>query len=117
MIDEISQILNKKNELFKQFINNGKLQSDYDRYECIRNDLTESIRPSIEKFHLRLSAKLSDPSTSAKTCSILKTFVNGKNVPLIPSLLADGEFVTNILEKANNFNDFFSQPIPANIKQ
>ena len=112
MIDEISQILNKKNELFKQFINNGKLQSDYDRYEYIRNDLTESIRSSIEKFHLRLSAKL-----SAKTCSILKTFVNGKNVPLIPSLLADGEFVTNILEKANNFNDFFSQPIPANIKQ
>ena len=28
---EIRQILNKKDELFKQFFNNGKLQSDYDR--------------------------------------------------------------------------------------
>ena len=28
---EIRQILNKKDELFKQFVNNGKLQSDYDR--------------------------------------------------------------------------------------
>ena len=28
--DETRQILNKAKELFQQFINNGKLQSDYD---------------------------------------------------------------------------------------
>ena len=40
---------------------------------------------------------------------MLKTFVNGKNVPLIPLLLANGKFFTDFLEKANVFNDFFSQ--------
>lgn len=39
--DKIRQILNKKNEFFKQFINNGKLQSDYDRLQCIRRNLVE----------------------------------------------------------------------------
>ena len=67
-------------------------------------------RSSKEKFYLCLSAKLFDPSISAKTYwSILKTFVNGKQVPLISSLLVNGKFVTNFLEKANIFNDFFSQ--------
>ena len=81
---EIRQILYKKDELFKQFINNGKLQSDYERLECIRSDLVEFIMFSKEQFHLRLPAKLSDPSTSAKTYwSILKTFVIGKKAPLI----------------------------------
>ena len=65
--------------LLKLFINNGKLQINYDRLQCIRSDFVESIRSSKEKFHPRLSPKLSNPYTSAKPyCSILKTFVNGK---------------------------------------
>ena len=61
------QILNKKNELSKQFINNGKLQRDYDRLQCIRSDLVQYIRFSKEKFLFRLSAKLSKSTISAKT--------------------------------------------------
>ena len=58
---------------------------DYDRLQCIRSDLEESITSSKEKFYLRLSGKLSDPSTSAKTYwSIPKTFFNGKKISLIP---------------------------------
>ena len=36
--DKTLQILNKKNELFKQFIKKGKLQ-----LKCMRSDLVESI--------------------------------------------------------------------------
>ena len=83
--DEIRQFLNKRDEIFfKRFINRGKLQSDYDGLQFIRSDLVESIRSSKEKFNVRSSTKLSDPSTTAKTYWwILKTFVNGKNVPLL----------------------------------
>ena len=50
--DEIRQILNKKGEQFKQFINNGKLKSDYDRLQCIRSDLIESMRSFIFVYPL-----------------------------------------------------------------
>ena len=80
--------------------------------QCIRSDLVKPIRSLKEKFNLRLSDKLSDPSTSAKTYwSIRKTFLNGKKVQLIPPLLVTEKFDSNILEKANIFNDIFSQSI------
>ena len=71
-----------------------------------------------EKFYYKLSTKLANPSTSSKTYwSILKTFVNGKKIPVIPPLLANDKFVTNYLEKANLFNEFFDkqcQPLQSN---
>ena len=41
--------------------------------------------------------------------SILKTFCNEKKIPLIPPLLVDNNFVTDIQTKANIFNKFFAQ--------
>lgn len=76
--DKIRQVMSKKNYLFKQLINNSKLQSDYNPLQCIRSDFEEFIRSSKEKFYLRLFAKLPNPSTSAKTYwSLFKSFVKG----------------------------------------
>ena len=65
-----------------------------------------------------MSAKLPDPSTPSESYwSILKTFVNGQKNPVILPLLVNDKFVTNVLEKANLFNDFFSkqcQPVQNN---
>ena len=65
-----------------------------------------------------MSAKLPDPSTPSKSYwSILKTFVNGQKNSVILPLLVNDKFVTNVLEKANLFNDFFSkqcQPVQNN---
>ena len=73
-------------------------------------DLVESIGSPKENCHLPLSAKLSDPSISAKTYwSILKTSVNAGKVRSIPLLLVNVKFVTKFLEKSNIFNDFLSQ--------
>ena len=41
--------------------------------------------------------------------SILKTFANGKNVPIVPSLLIHGDFNSDFQAKAYHFNKFFSQ--------
>ena len=41
--------------------------------------------------------------------SILKTFYNPKNFPLIPPLLIDYKFVTDIKTKANIFNKFLPE--------
>ena len=48
---------------------------------------------------------------------ILKTFVNSKKIPKIPPLFVNDNFITNFLEKANLFNEFFSkqcQPLQNN---
>ena len=59
-------------------------------------------------YYRRIASKLNDPSTAPKTYwSILKSFVNGKKIPLIPPILVNDQLVTNFLEKANLFNDFF----------
>ena len=57
-----------------------------------------------------MSTKLDNPSTSSKTYwLILKTFANGKKIPIIPPILVNDKFVTNFLEKTNLFNESFSK--------
>ena len=41
--------------------------------------------------------------------SILKTFYNDKKIPLIPPLLVNNNFITDIKTKANIFNTFFAE--------
>ena len=72
----------------------------------------------MEKFYCKLSTKLANPSTSSKTYwPILKTFVNGQKIPIIQPLPVNDNFITNFLEKANLFGEFFSkqcQPLQNN---
>ena len=52
--------------------------------------------------------KLNNPLLQGKTYwSILKTIYNDKKIPLIPLLLIDDKFVTDIQAKANIFNTLF----------
>ena len=62
--NEIRKILTKKNEIFKQYIANGKSQTDYEWLQLISNNLIETMRSSKEKFYCKLSTKLANPSTS-----------------------------------------------------
>ena len=116
--NEIRKILTKKNEIFKQYIANGKSQTDYERLQLISNSVKETLRSSKEKFYYKLSTKLANPSVSSKNFwSILKNFVNGKKIPIIQPLLVNDKFVTNFFKNANLFNEIFSkqcQPLKNN---
>ena len=49
------------------------------------------------EYHSKLAAKLAIPSTSAKTYwSILKTFANGRKVPVITLLLINSKFICDL---------------------
>ena len=51
-----------------------------------------------------------DPVTSAKTYwSILKTLLNNKKIPCIPSLFHQGKYVKHFKKKAELFNSFFAK--------
>ena len=86
----------------------------YVRLENLTTELSNLIRDNKTEYHSKLAAKLVNPSTSAKTYwSILKTFANGRKVPLIPPLLLNNEFISNFKTKANYFNRFFNQQCTA----
>ena len=57
----------------------------YVRLVNVTTELSNLIRDTKTEYHSKLAAKLVNPSTSAKTYwSILKTFANGRKVPVIP---------------------------------
>ena len=61
-----------------------------------------------QEYYNNIALKLNNPKTSAKTYwSILKTFYNGKKIPVIPPLLINNKLVSNFKTKANHFNIFF----------
>ena len=111
--NEIKKILTKKNEIFKQYIANGKPQTHHERLQLVSSSLTETVRSSKEKFYYKLSTKLSNPSTSSKTYwSILKTFVNGKKVPITPLLLVNDK----LFRKSLLIQHIFQQTMSASTK-
>ena len=76
--------------------------------------LTQDISDAIPSFKLKyyegLANKLNDPKTAPKIYwKILKAFVNGTDIPLIPTLLVGNQLVSDFSEKANFFNDYFSK--------
>ena len=40
--------------------------------------------------------------------AVLNNFLNNINIPSVPPILVSGETITNIVEKANIFNEFFA---------
>ena len=60
-------------------------------------------------YYNQVAQKLNGPKTSLKTYwSILKTFYNGKKVPLIPPLFINNKLEPDFKLKANFFNKFFA---------
>ena len=73
-------------------------------------DISNAITSSKLKYNERLANKLNNSKTAQKVYyKILKTFVNGTNISLIPLLLTGNQLVPNFLVKANLFNDYFSK--------
>ena len=78
----------------------------------ISNILVEVFKSSKEKCYLELSNR-STPATLAKVYwTIIKTFVIGRKVPIIPFFLINNKYTEIFLKKklaTYIFHDFFSQ--------
>ena len=87
---------------------NSKL--DYTVLNSLTQDISDVITSARLKYYEDFANKLNDPKTAPKTYwEILKTFVNGTKILLIPPLLVGNQLVPDFLEKANFFNDYFSK--------
>ena len=110
MNEIIKSKIKTKNLLFKQYIQNGRLESDFVFLQALITEINELISSIRNVYYENLAKKLNNPLLQVKTYwSILKTFYNEKNIPLIPPPLVDNNFVTDIQTKANIFNTFFAK--------
>ena len=72
-------------------------------------ECSKLIKDAKERYLLNLGNKLNDPLIGPKKYwSIINKFLNKKRIPLIPPILHNNIFVTDIVTKANLFNDFFA---------
>ena len=103
-----------KNNAYKEYIRSDMRHNYYVRLENLTTELSNLIRDTKTEYHSKLAAKFVNPGTSAKTYwLILKTFANGRKVPMIPPLLINNEFISNFKTKANHFSIFFNQQCTA----
>ena len=102
----IKSKIKTKNLLFKQDIQNGRLESDFVFLETLITEINELVSSTKNMYYENLEKKLNNPLLQTKTYwSIIKTLYNEKNP--IPPLPIDNMFVTDIQTKANIFDKFF----------
>ena len=59
----------------------------FEKLKTLHKKLNVSMEESKEKYYSRLSSRLADPVTTPKRYwSVLKIFLNNKNIPCIPLL-------------------------------
>ena len=82
----------------------------FEKVKYLQNQLKLLTGSSKERYYLRISKKLMDPMTSAKTYwAVLKSLLNKKKVPSIPPLFHQNKYVTDFKKKAELFNCFFAK--------
>ena len=106
----MKQLIQEKNSTNKSYILSDKNLQIFERVKNLLNQLKCSIKGNKKSYYLRISRKLMDLATGAKTYwSILKTLLNNKKNPCIPPLIHQGKYVTDFKKKAELFNSFFAK--------
>ena len=100
MNDSIENKIKWKHQIYKTY-------SGYLKSQEATSVVSEVISRHKEEYQNHLALKLSDPMTNAKTYwSLLKSFYNGKKVPIIPPLLIDNNFEAKASHFCVSMNTF-----------
>ena len=102
MNDDIKIKINLKHKLYHRYLRHKRNNEVSAKLEYLCNEIDNLISKSKKEYYQKINRKLNDSLTSSKTyCSTIKTFFNGKSVPVILPLLSNDAFVTDFQEKAN----------------
>ena len=94
MNDDIKSKIKLKHKSYHRYLRHKRNNEDFAKLEHLRNGIDNLISKSKKEYHHDINRKLNDPLTSSKTYrSIMKTFFNGKKLPVIPPLLFNRVFV------------------------
>ena len=93
----------------KCYYKNGQKKSDFEKLLEKSSDCTKEILEAKNNYILKMTTKLQDPKTAAKTYwAILSRLLYKKKIRAIPPLFVNGKFVSDFWEKRNLFNNFFA---------
>ena len=110
MNETIKLKIKSKDNMYNKYLQNGRFESGFVLLETLITELNELIITTKALYYKNLGKKLNNPLVQAKTYwSILKTFYNGKKIPLIPPLLVKDKFVTHMKTKPDILNKFFAE--------
>ena len=90
-----------KNNMYNKHIQNWRFESDSFLLEMLITELNELINTTKALYYQNLSKKFNNPLLQEKPYwSILKNFCSDKKTPLIPPLLVNDKFATDVKTKA-----------------
>ena len=107
--NKIKSLIKNKTEYFKNFFKPNNPVS-IRHFEKMLDALRKNIEVSKQKCYSNFSRKLAVNKINLRCYwSILKSFLNDKKNPCIPSLIHNHQFVVNFEEKSELFNSFFAK--------
>ena len=109
----MSEYLKKKikwrNNIYAEYLNENNESVDYIILQTVIAERSELACKSKDNYHKQLSRKLTNQKTSSKTYwSILKTFYNGKKVPLMPPLVINNTLGSDLKRKSDHVSNIFA---------
>ena len=99
----------KETQVYRDYVKNGQTEADYMYVRHAITEVSQLILESKDNYYNKLAIKLNNPKIISKTYwSIIKTFCNGRKIPIIPPIVRDGKLEFDLKTKANYFNKFFA---------
>ena len=107
--EEVKKLCHMKTKIYENYIKNGRSDADKDELIKVTSLSSDAIIKAKKKYFFSLGNKLNDPQTGAKSYwSILNKLLQKTKIPLIPPILFNGTFITNVYNKATLFNNYFA---------
>ena len=108
--NNIKQLIKEINNTYRIYILNNKNLQIFEKVKYLQSQLKPLTESNNERYYLRVSKKIVDLMTSAKTYwSILKSLLNNKKIPCTPPLLHQNKYVNDFKKKAELLNCLFAK--------
>ena len=99
----------KETQVYRDYVKNGQTEADYKYVRHAITEVSQLILESKDNYYNKLAIKLNNAKIISKTYwSIIKTFCNGRKMPIIPPIVRDGKLEFDLKTKANYFNKFLA---------
>ena len=98
----------KYKKKFKKFAKRGYIEREKIEIDTLKNAYTTMVENDKERYMLSLGEAVASPQSGPKKYwSAMKKLLNKNIASIIPPILHNGSFTTDVQEKCNIFNDYF----------